>query len=191
MKITSLAVVLAIAALTLAPATDPCQAASIQYAFVEGTGAPHPGESGAEISLSSPPALSTASWTITNLDPIIAIRIFDPDLFPDGFTGLFPLTGGGLYSDLESATGSTIDQGYIESQSGSYSIHIGGGDTAFESETGLIIVSGQWLAVSPVPEPASVVPAGIAGAIGLALTAFRKRNEARRQRPVGALDANQ
>jgi hypothetical protein len=50
-------------------------------------------------------------------------------------------------------------------------------------------VQGTWtfLEVS-VPEPASAVQAGIAIAIGLALAAFRKRKEARRQRP---LDANQ
>ena len=52
-------------------------------------------------------------------------------------------------------------------------------------------VGGTWTPLASVPEPASAVQAGIASAIGLALAAFRKRKEPRRQRPVGPLDASQ
>ena len=62
----------------------------------------------------------------------------------------------------------------------------------FSDGTAFNPISGIWIfTFTAVPEPASAVHAGIACASGLALAAFRKRTEVRRQRPVGPLEANQ
>jgi hypothetical protein len=45
-----------VVALTLTPASNPSHAGTVTYDFTEGTGAPNPGEIGATITLSSPPA---------------------------------------------------------------------------------------------------------------------------------------
>jgi hypothetical protein len=195
-KMPYFAVALAVVVLSLAPASNPCQADSVTYEFTEGSGAPNPGEIGATITLSSPPASSTTTWTINSsqLSDILSLQIIDPALFLNGFTGSFPL--GAIESSLGSADGQVLSVGIIDSVPGNsvFNIAIEPTQTLFElggGPSGTNTVPGTWLVSASVPEPASAVQAGIAMATGLGLAAFRKRKEARRQRPVGPSDANQ
>jgi hypothetical protein len=189
------AVALAVAALTLAPASNPCQAGQLTYDFVEGSTAPNPGEIGATITLESPAASPTTTWIISALSDIVLIHVIDSSLFTDGFSGAFPL--GAIGSPLSSADGQALSVGIIDSvpTNSLVNIVIEPTHTLFEiggGPSGTNTVPGTWLvAAASVPEPASAVQAGIAIATGLALAAFRKRKEARRRRPVGPLDANQ
>jgi hypothetical protein len=184
-------VALAVVALTLAPASNPCQAGSVTYEFTEGSGAPNPGEIGATITLESPPASPSSTWTITSsqLSDIINLQIIDRTLFLNGFTGAFVTSS--IPVSITSNTGQFIDAGVVLSHTQTQEIEFGTTSTIFEPGADQNIVTGTWTALASVPEPASAVQAGIASAIGLALAAFRKRKEARRQRPVGPLDANQ
>jgi hypothetical protein len=196
MKTSYFAVALAVVALSLAPASLPCQAGSVTYGFTEGPGAPNPGEIGATITLASPPASATSTWTLNSsqLSDILSLQIIDPALFLNGFVGSFPL--GAILSPLGSADGQVLSVGIIDSLPANsvFNVVIEPTKTLFElggGPSGTNTVPGTWLVSASVPEPASAVQAGIASAIGLALAAFRKRKEARRQRPVGPLDAIQ
>ena len=197
MKTPIIVVALAVVALTLAPASNPCQAGSVTYDFTESSGAPHPGEIGATITLSSPPASPTTTWTINSsqLSDILNLQIIDPLLFLNGFIGSFPL--GAIDSPLGSADGQVLSVGIIDSLPANsvFNVVIEPTQTLFElggGPSGTNTVPGTWLvSASAVPEPASAVLTGIASATGLALAAFRKRKEARRLRPVGPLDAIQ
>ena len=188
MKITTFAVVLAVVALALASATNPCQAGSVTYDFVEGTGAPHPGTTGATITVASPPASSTSPWSTTTASDILGVNIIDSALFPVNFNDAFFNIV--LFIPLGS-TGVSIQDGIIANGNAYQEFSIGTTGTVFTSGPYSQEIYGVWLTAASVPEPASAVLAGIASAIGLALAAFRKRKEARRQRPVGPLDANQ
>ncbi len=185
------AVALAVVTLALAPASNPCQAGQVTYGFTEGSTAPNPGEIGATITISSPPASTTASWSIdaSHSTDILDLRIIDSALFSGGFVGETQTPS--VLTTIVSLTGAFIDQGSVMIDN-----HHG---LAFSTSlTGFVLndqtsvqVTGSWTPLAAVPEPASSVQAGIASAIGLALAAFRKLKEARRQRPVGPLDANQ
>jgi hypothetical protein len=87
LKIRIIVVALAVAALSLAPAGNPCQAGTVTYDFVEGIGAPNPGEIGATITFFSPPASATSNWMTSEASSIDNIQILDSGLFLDGFTG--------------------------------------------------------------------------------------------------------
>jgi len=196
MKTPYFAVALVVVALSLAPASFPCQAGSVTYGFTEGTGAPNPGEIGATITLSSPPATPTSPWEITSLSDISSVQITDPLLFPDSKTGNLPILEILSSDPITSLTGHTITSGGFWDTEVEHRIVIFPTVTWFESvypnpPGSTNFVNGSWVASASVPEPASAVQAGIAVAIGLALAAFRKRKEARRQRPVGPLGANQ
>ena len=183
-------VVLSVVALTLASASTPCQAGSVTYDFVEGDGAPHPSMIGATITVSSPPASSTAGWNSRDPSAVLGVQIIDSELFPNSFTGLLgPVI---LVATLLSPSGTTLISGSLMDQNFTMTIGINPGATVFFA-TGAATnpTAGSWVVSESVPEPASAVQAGIACAIGLALAAFRKRKEARRQRPVGPLAANQ
>jgi hypothetical protein len=179
---------LVLVALTFAPASNPCQAGSITYNFVEGSGAPNPGEVGATMTLNSPPASATSSWSITNASDISNLQIIDSALFPTGFTGA--LSSGLLEQPLVSASGARLDSGVLVFNFPPTLVLI---TTFGSSETGFFtaFTGNEVVGIWAVPEPDSAVLAGIASAIGLALAAFRKRKEAHRQRPVGPLHANQ
>ena len=87
--------ILAVVALTLASASNPSQAGSVTYDFVEGTGAPNPGEIGATITLSSPPATPSSGWTTSVSSDILGLQIIDRAvLFGNGdfFIGTFSNT---------------------------------------------------------------------------------------------------
>jgi hypothetical protein len=191
MKITSLAVVLASVALALASASNPCQAGSVTYDFVEGAGAPNPGKIGATITFFSPPASATSGWITNDASSIEGITILDSGLFLDGFTGAFhPQPDQSI--DAFSPNGTQLTDGDFLMTVPSLEFTIETIDSSFIAENfGPNVVTGSWTVSASVPEPASAVQAGIASAIGLALAAFRNLKEARRQRPVGSLDANQ
>ena len=190
MKTPFIVVARVVLALALAPASNPCHAGSVTYNFTEFTGAPNPGEIGATITMASPPASPTSPWSAPGVGDINDILIIDPALFPNGFTGEFPITSVG--SQITS-NGPILLGGIIISMPQLLEIEIFETDTFFaDIHEGVgNFVDGTWIASQTVPEPASAVLAGSASAIGLALAAFRKRKEARRQRPVGPLDANQ
>jgi hypothetical protein len=188
LKTPMIAVALAVVALSLAPARNPCQAGTVTYNFVEGTVSPSPGATGATMTLISPPASATSGWTIPTASDKPSVVILDPGLFPSGFTGSFETE---VFSSLGSLTGHEIDKGVLINLTIDLLLQISSDDTVFNNEDRFHVVDGEWLASASVPEPASAVPAGIALAIGLGLATFRKRNEARRQRPVGPLHANQ
>jgi hypothetical protein len=193
LKTPMVVVALAVVALSLAPASNSCQAGTVTYDFVEGTGAPNPGETGATITVFSPPASATHGWIISQLSDISSITIIDPGLLPSGFTGGFTVASGVLQGPLTSNTGSQIDLGTIADHIPfTKFFDIFSLATSFSTIESGNNVPGEWIvAAAAVPEPASAVSAGIAIAIGLGLAAFRKRNEVRRQRPVGPLHANQ
>ena len=188
MKFAFILVAHVVVALTLAPASNPCHAGSVTYNFREGPGAPHPGETGATISIASPPASPSSPWSaLPGQHVILGVHIFDSALFPTGFTGdIIP-----HLQDLFESTGPLIEFGGFDSLQ---QVALGIKSTIltnFTTPGANNAVTGTWIVAETVPEPASAVQAGIASAIGLALAAFRKRKEARRQRPVGPLDANQ
>ena len=190
MKARYLSVILAVVALTLASACNPCQAGSITYDFVEGTGAPHPGEIGATITLLSPPALDSSAWSLSSVSDVSSLQIIDNVLFNDGFTGSFSVAT--ISTPLSSTDGSVITSGVVIDTTATHFIQISPTNTQFEAYPINFFVPGSWnIQPSSVPEPATAVHAGFAIAIGLGLAAFRRRKGARRQLPVGPLDANQ
>jgi hypothetical protein len=182
---------LVVAALSVMPAGNPSHAGTVTYDFVEGPGAPNPGEIGATITCFSPPVSATSRWNTDDASSIEGIVILDSGLFLDGFTGTFiPLLV--LNSDISSTEGPFLSSAEITDPSGTHAIGIGQDNSIFVSATTAVnVVTGSWTVSASVPEPASAVQAGIASATGLALAAFRKRKEARRQRPAGPLHANQ
>ena len=192
MKITSLAVVLAIVALTLESARNPCQAGSLTYIFVEGTGAPHPGDFGASITILSPPADATTDWHTVTVTDIQTLTILDSNFFdPSTFSGTITPT---IIQDSLESNGLSLFTGLIQGEGAGVKqfVQITPLHSLFQTSGFVVnVVPGSWFVSSSVPEPASAVHAGIAMAIGLALAAFHKRKEARRQRPVGPFDAIQ
>jgi hypothetical protein len=192
MKTPYFALALVVLAVPFAPASFPCQAGTVTYEFVEGSGAPNPGEIGATITFLSPPASPTSFWGASILADYLGVQINDPDLFPSGTTGVIvPVL---IQQPVYSETGATLTGGALQFPGG---LQIFFPASSGFSPQSLFIshplehnVSGTWNVLASVPEPASAVQAGIAVVIGLALAAFRKRKEARRQRPVGPLDAN-
>ena len=62
-------------------------AGTVTYGFVEGTGAPNPGEIGATITFLSPPASPSTEWSTTYASDIFAVQIIDPRLYSNGYTG--------------------------------------------------------------------------------------------------------
>ena len=174
MKITSLAVVLASVALTLASASNPCQAGSITYDFVEATGAPNPGDIGATITISSPPAQSSSGWDTASVLDVIGLQILDHNLFISGYAG--PFRTSSISGQIISPTGPAIGAGDLVDIQHHIEISIEALSNTDFSSPGLDhSVPGTWSLAQTVPEPASAVQAGIAIAIGLALAAFRKR----------------
>ena len=151
MKITSLAVVLASVALTLASASNPCQAGSITYDFVEGTGAPNPGAIGATITISSPPASPSSGWTTSAPADILALQIIEQVLFPDDFTGAF--NPAQINNPLSSSTGTSLSTGFLTSVESQYTIQIEPSNTNFEIDTNPHDVTGVWVVSTSVPEP--------------------------------------
>jgi len=115
--------------------------------------------------------------------------VSDSSLFPNGVSeSLDPQL---LLTPLTSFTGAYLDLGDVLMSQG-VGIEIQTAHTHFlQGGVPSNDISGTWSVLASVPEPATAVQAGIASAIGLALAAFRKRKEARRQRPVGPLDAKQ
>ena len=189
MKTRYFAVALAVVALTLAPGFNPCEAGSVTYGFTEGSGAPNPGTIGATITFLSPPAQASSGWSTNASTDVSGLLITDSALFPDNFTGTFPLEP--ISRTIESSTGQTIDQGELDSAVDHRFIQISPESTEFGIPAAQNVVQGSWTVLTSVPEPATAVQAGIAIAIGVGLAAFRKLKEARRQRPVGPLDASQ
>jgi len=134
-------------------------------------------------------------WITFNWADISSISITDNGLFPDGFTGpIIPPTQGFLPAPnfFHSRHGITLDSGFVADTQSARRFEISQPSTVFTTDLNdSNLITGVWTVSTSVPEPASAVPAGIAIAIGLGLAAFRKRKEARRQRPVGPLGANQ
>ncbi len=181
---------LVVAALSVVPAGNPCHAGTITYDFVEGIGSPNPGETGATITFLSPPAQPMAPWTINSPTDVIGIQIIDSAPVLGGFSGAISVSS--IEVPIQSITGTTIDAGHIDDEFFlPHAVIITTQSTYFNTAGVENQVAGTWTVSASVPEPASAVPAGIAIASGLALAAFRRRKEARRQRPVGPLDANQ
>ena len=76
MKTPIIGVALAVVALTIAPSSNPCQAGSVTYNFTEGSEFPDPGEIGATITISSPPASPTSFWsTATSFHTSVGVLI--------------------------------------------------------------------------------------------------------------------
>ncbi len=187
MKAPYFSVVLAVVALTLASACNPCQAGSITYDFVEGINVTNP-VIGATITFSVPPASPTTPWSTDALPDFLGVQIIDPKLFLDHFTGSFILTS--QFQPSVASSGPDLTS-LVVGDTHNRKIFALPMATAFYTGIQFRDVLGTWKVSTAVPEPASGVQAGIASAIGMALAAFRKRKEARRQRPVGPLDANQ
>jgi hypothetical protein len=77
----------------------------------------------------------------------------------------------------------SLDDGFISDSSQTHNLIINGpGDTTFADAQGAPDLLGTWAPLTSVPEPASAVLAGIGGAIGLVLAAFRKRKGPAAQR---------
>ena len=176
--------------LTFVPVSSPCQGGSITYNFVEGSGAPNPGGVGATMTVNSPPASATTSWTTMLPADISSLQIIDSSLFNSGFTGAFSTT---LIAIPITSTGPQLTAADLFDIPLSLEIKIDGSQTIFAPPRfpGPSSVAGTWSVSTSVPEPPSEVLAGITSTIGEALAAYRKRKEVRRQRPVGPLHANQ
>jgi hypothetical protein len=163
----ALAAVLALGALQ-------AQAGSIAYNFVEGGAfAPHPGMIGATLTFDVPPASPDSGWTASAPD-VLSFIILDSAIAP---VGSYTVTGGYAVS----LTGAMLDAGVIQASTGGITIA-----TIPSSAPGVSFVeitaggqggsNGDWLlANASVPEPSSLVMAGIAALAGMRVWMRRRR----------------
>jgi hypothetical protein len=168
---------LVLCVVALASGVVPAQAGVVGYFFFEGSDGPHPGQEGAVLLFSSPPAESNAGWTLSNVADIADFRILDSSL---GTVGVY--TPGLITPSISSNTGATLDSGQISGglPPSAYIV------ADFDSSPGQSLIDnivtgasshGDWrVAVgAAVPEPSSMTMAATALSAGVMLWMRRRR----------------
>jgi PEP-CTERM motif len=170
----------------LASGVVPAQAGVVGYFFFEGSDGPHPGQAGAVLLFSSPPAESNAGWTLSNIADIADFKILDSSLGPVGV-----YTPALITPSISSNTGATLDSGQISESLPPTAFLM----VAFDSSAGGSLIAnlvsgvsshGDWrVGVSAaVPEPSSLAMAATALSAGVMLWMRRRRRSHGETGPV-------
>ncbi len=173
---------IAIAVATLAVFVVPARSGTVTYSFVESSGGS--GGIGASLTLDTPLPAASAS-------DIASFQILDSAIAPMGdYTAGFPPYSTNVVSPIGSSTGAMLDSGQLTTGSlqssdvyvvdATFSTVNNGSTIASEAfYVGVIpiggnTVYGNWLLASAVPEPSSLVLAGLATVAGMG-SLFRAR----------------
>ncbi len=143
---------------------------SVTYNFIEGPHGPNPGTVGGILTFASPPASDTAGWSTDSLADVLSFQITDPAL------------GSGFYTPTDittvvSTTGAALNSGSVKDLG--MGGHVNAAAFFGDGPVGGFLearsyTTGAWVAASSVPEPSSLVMAGIASTAGLGLWARRR-----------------
>ncbi len=166
--------------IVLALCAASCQAGTVTWQFVESSGGSGAGTIGGLLTLISPPVDLTpgTSWTATTPD-VVNFQVLDSAIGPVGTYNLSL----NVASILEGIGPNFVNVHEVSGENA-------GGDVAFSNISGTLNASdlgvglagggsginanGDWVLVASVPEPSSLVLAGIAAFAGLGVWARRR-----------------
>ena len=163
---------IAIAAVVLALGTVPARAGSVTYDFIEGQFSPNPGMVGAILTFASPPAYANMPWTTSANADILSFQITDPAMVP---VGSYVAT---IAETVVSTSGGTLDSGIIDGNNAGFLINTiitSTPDSSYITNVNeATSFPGDWVVSSSIPEPSSLIQAGIAALASLGIWTRRR-----------------